>query len=247
MMATAGIIVLEGTYQNKNVYVANSMAGSGAGFCTYEIVVNGDKSTDEVQSSAFEIDLTIYQLAFGDEVSIEIKHKEGCTPKVINPDVLNPIPTFETTDIDISSTGTLSWTTTGEDGILPFVVQQYKWSKWVNVGEVTGIGTTESHSYSFEVNFVSGTNKFRVMQRSHDGKVLASPSVSITSSEPKLTHIYNKKSDEIEFSDETSYEIYDVYGQVKKKGFGRSVDVGNLDKGDYYVSFDSSTIEFKKK
>ena len=101
--AWAGVIALEGTYQQKNIYVSNSMAGSGAGFCTYEIIVNGDISTDEVQSSAFEIDLSLYQLAFGDEVSIQIKHKDGCTPKVLNPDVLTPMPTFETISIDLSS------------------------------------------------------------------------------------------------------------------------------------------------
>lgn len=245
--ALAGVIVLEGTYQNKNVYVSNSMAGSGAGFCTYEIIVNGDISTDEVQSSAFEIDLGIYELNFGDDVEIQIKHKEGCTPKVLNPDVLTPLPTFETVDISLSTSGTLEWTTTNEDGVLPYVIQQYKWSKWVNIGEVDGKGTSGEHNYSFEVKFVSGVNKFRVIQRSHDGKMLSSPTVTHTSTQSKLTHIYNKKTEYIEFSDETAYEIYDVYGQIKKKGYGRSVDVSNLKKDDYYVSFDSSTVEFKKK
>lgn len=243
----AGVIALEGTYQQKNIYVSNSMAGSGAGFCTYEIVVNGDISTDEVQSSAFEIDLSIYELDFGDEVVIQIKHKDGCTPKVLNPDVLTPLPTFETVSINLTSDGALTWTTEGEDGKLPFVIQQYKWSKWVNVGEVDGMGTSEKHNYEFKVTFVSGVNKFRVIQRSHDGKVLNTPTVTHTATEPKLTHIYNKKTEMIEFSDETAYEIYDVYGQIKKKGFGRNVDVSNLEKDDYYVSFDSSTVDFEKK
>ncbi|PJC62331.1 MAG: hypothetical protein CO022_05125, partial [Flavobacteriales bacterium CG_4_9_14_0_2_um_filter_32_27] len=54
----AGVIVLEGHYQGKNLYVQNPFAGSGVGFCTFEVTINGDVTTDEVNSSAFEIDFT---------------------------------------------------------------------------------------------------------------------------------------------------------------------------------------------
>ena len=32
-----GVIVLEGHYQGKNLYVQNPFAGSGVGFCTFEV------------------------------------------------------------------------------------------------------------------------------------------------------------------------------------------------------------------
>ena len=45
----------------------------------------------------------------------------------------------------------------------------------------------------------------------------------------------------LEFSNETLYEIYDTYGNLVKKGFGKAIDIVNLKKGLYYVNYDSST------
>lgn len=92
-------LVIEGKYQNKNLFVQNAFASSGVGFCVYEVRVNGEVTTDELNSSAFEIDLAQRNLKPGDNVSITIKHKDGCTPKILNPDALKPTPTFETIDI----------------------------------------------------------------------------------------------------------------------------------------------------
>ena len=47
-------------------------------------------TTDEINSSAFEIDLSVYNFVFGDHVTVNILYKEECSPKVLNPEVLNP-------------------------------------------------------------------------------------------------------------------------------------------------------------
>ena len=60
-----GVIVLEGHYQGKNLYVQNPFAGSGVGFCTFEVTINGEVTTDEVNSSAFEIDFANFQMKVG--------------------------------------------------------------------------------------------------------------------------------------------------------------------------------------
>src|SRR4051812_14910783 len=92
--ALAGIIVVEGKYQDKNLYVQNGYAGNGVGFCTYEVTINGKTSTDEVNSSAFEIDFAAFQIKPGTPVVVEIKHKDDCVPKVLNPEALKPKATF---------------------------------------------------------------------------------------------------------------------------------------------------------
>jgi capsular polysaccharide biosynthesis protein len=56
------MILLEGTYQGKNVYVQNPFASNGVGFCVYEVRVNDQITTDEIGSSAFEVDLRNFQL-----------------------------------------------------------------------------------------------------------------------------------------------------------------------------------------
>ena len=70
-----GIMILEGKYQNKNIYVSNAFGSPGYGYCTYEIRVNGDLITDRVNSGAFEIDLNNFKFDLGDAVIIEIRHR----------------------------------------------------------------------------------------------------------------------------------------------------------------------------
>ncbi len=241
-----GIIILEGKYQNRNIYVANPESGSGVGYCTYEVRVNGDVVTDEVNGRAFEIDLQQFQLRTGEEVVIEIKHKGGCAPQVLNPGGLKPKPTFITESIDLSTTGVLEWSTTNEAGVLDFIIQQYKWNKWVDVGEIAGTGTPELNNYNYKVHLTSGLNKFRVMQRNYEGKIKKSTSVEFTSDIPKLTFINNRRTNELVFSSDTQFEIHDVYGRLVKRGYGSSVNIDNLSKGEYYVSYDNSTDSFRR-
>src|SRR4051812_37146048 len=141
LISQSNVIVLEGNYQGKVLYVQNPFAPGGVGFCVTEIKVNGNLTTDETNSSAFEIDLKPHKLSIGDKVEIKIFHKDGCKPKVLNPEVLKPKSTFDVIGISADKDGTLKWTTKSETGKLAFFVEQYRWNKWVKVGEVEGVGT----------------------------------------------------------------------------------------------------------
>ncbi|MEW6468567.1 MAG: hypothetical protein AB1458_06565 [Bacteroidota bacterium] len=242
----AGTIVIDGQYQDKNIYVQNSVASSGVGFCTYEVRVNGQTTNDEINSSAFEIDLTQRQLKFGDKVTIEIRYKDGCSPKVLNPEAVKPKPTFELISMSITPDGLLKWTTKGEQGSLPYIVEQFRWNKWVRVGEVDGKGTPGQHEYSFNVSLHSGENQFRVKQVGFTSSPKVSAAVKIVSSSPKLDYALNKNN-KITFTDATMYEIYDYYGTIVKKGYGKDIDVSTLLKGGYYLCYDNQVTEFKKK
>ena len=46
----AGVIVIEGNYQGKNLYIQNPYAGSNVGFCTFEVTVNDETTTDEINT-----------------------------------------------------------------------------------------------------------------------------------------------------------------------------------------------------
>lgn len=247
--AFAGNIVLEGNYQGKNLYVKNTFAGVGVGFCVFEVTVNGSVTTDEWNSSAFEIDLSIHDLDPGDQVVVVIKHKDDCAlPKVLNPEVLNPKSTFKTVSINASADGMLKWSTTDEAGVLTYIVEQYRWNKWVYVGEVEGMGRTgKTNNYSFQVTPHSGGNKVRVKQIDYSGVPRYSPSAELTSSLSQVTGVPAKVDDKISFSAETMYEVYDIHGNIVKRGFSAEIDASNLKKGIYYLNYDNSTVEFMKK
>ncbi len=243
----AGVLIVEGKFQNKNIYIQNSFGSNGVGFCATEIKVNGKITTDEVNSSAFEIDLAAMNIKPGQKVVIEISHKSDCTPVVLNPEVLKPRPTFEVVSMNINSTGTLKWTAKNESGSLPYVIEQFKWNKWVYVGEVQGIGSAENHDYSFQISTHSGENKFRVKQVGLGVTPKVSSPVIINSGSDKPSYMITKDNKEIQYTVETAFEVYDAFGSIVKKGFGKSTDISNLSKGKYYLCYDNQVSEFDKK
>lgn len=248
--AMAGVIVLEGNYQGKNIYVQNPFASEGVGFCTFEVQVNGKTTTDEINSSAFEIDLTFFQLALGTPVEIKIKHKDDCKPRVVNPEVLKPMSTFEVTALGISKDGKLNVTTTNETGKLPYKIEQFRWNKWVEVGEFDGKGSAESNDYTVQLTTLhNGANRFRVKQMDHRGKPRYSFETKTNTVLPEVTFQPGdgKKVDAaINFSESTLYEIYNAYGNIVDKGMGKRVDVTKLEKGEYYLNYDTKTASFKR-
>lgn len=247
-VVNAGVIVMEGHYQNQNIYIQNAISTAGVGFCTYEVTINGMVSTDEIYSDAFEIDLLPFQLKIGTPVMVKIKFKDdGCSPKVLNPNALSPNPTFETAAIDVDNKGELIWTTVNESAALTFLVEQFKWNKWIKVGEIAGKGGPKIHKYSFKTEACAGVNKFRVKQKGLYGKTRYSPAVYYTSLKSEVTYIYNRTTQKIEFSENTAYELYDMYGSIVKKGHGIRYDVSNLKRGIYYMSYGNTMAEVKKR
>lgn len=243
---------IEGHYQGKNLYVQNPEDEDGFGFCVTKATVNGDPIPDGLQSSAFEIDFTSFGLKIGDPVFIVLEHGLGCKPKILNKEVLLPKSTFEVESISCSSEGNLTWKTTGESGKLPYVIEQYRWNKWVVIGEVDGTGEATPSEYNFVVSPHSGENKVRVVQTDHTGRKRPSEAVTFTNTaivEPELSPKKVKK--RINFTSgsspiETKYEIYDAYGNIVKKGVGSEVDCSNLKKGAYYINYDNKNEKFIK-
>jgi hypothetical protein len=241
-------LVIEGVYQGKNLIIYNPFAATGVGFCIYEVTVNGNIITDEINSTSFEIDMAYFRLKKGDPVTVVIKHKEGCNPKIVNPNVLRPASTFTTTAITVDRNGLLQWTTIEESAQLPFYIQQYRWNKWVRVGIEQGKGTPEANTYSYQVHLHSGINKFRVMQLNFNNQPRYSLEAEYNNRlmQP-VTFEMAKTKKSIDFSGETDYEIYDYYGKLRLKGFGQTIDISKLEKGDYFLQYDNSIDKFSKK
>jgi hypothetical protein len=240
------LIELSGTFQGDNLFVKNPFAPEGVGFCVYEVTVNGLTSTDEINSSAFEVNLSVYGFETGEPLIVAIKYKDGCKPMVLNPEVLKPRSTFVVTNISIDN-NRLNWTTSKESGSLPFIVQQYRWNKWIEVGRVTGKGFNSPNNYKTAVRLHSGKNRFRVIQIDHKGTKRYSQEISTLSTRSKVTFSPNRVDDIITFSAPTMYEIYDEYGGIIFKGYGDKVNVQGIEKGKYYLNLDNHLETFVKK
>jgi hypothetical protein len=236
---------IEGHYQGKQIYVQSPTSSDGFGFCINKVSLNGEPIAVDIYSSAFEIDLGSYDLSIGDKVLIVFEHENGCKPKLLNPEVLLPLSTYQLEYISYTSDGNLTWSTTLESGELDFQIQQFKWNKWVNVGRVSGVGTPELNNYLFKLTPHSGENKVRLVQTDNTGQKRYSKEVVFTPENviaPEL--VLDKSSRKIYFKAEnklvkTKYEMFDTFGNILKKGYNNELDNSNLKPGVYYVNYDN--------
>jgi hypothetical protein len=250
-------MLIEGTYQGENIYVQNPFASSGVGFCVTNVLINGQQSIDEINSSAFEIDFSSYELLKGSSVKIKIEYKEDCSPRVLNPDVLKPSSTFAISSISVTPDGLFSFSTTNESGQLPFVIEQKRWNKWITVATVNGQGGSDKNNYSLKLNPHSGRNVFRIKQTDFTRKPRYSQEKKLVRSSVKEVFISNenlmKIEDLLSFNDGSGNEVstlYEIYsnktGALVKKGFGAKVNVSELMKGEYFVMYDNTMAQIKK-
>jgi hypothetical protein len=247
----AAKLSLEGVYQGKNVFIQNPSDASGFGFCVSKIYVNGDLMPISLNSSTVIINLKSLKMSIGEPVFLVIHHNDDCTPKIVNPEVLLPKSTFQLNSISVVNSTDLSWSTTGESGKLNFLIEQYKWDKWVVVGEVMGQGTATLNTYSFKLFPHSGKNEVRVSQIDNTLLKRSSKSTLFTSSVPFVSKTPTKVKDFITFKAnnsevETYFEVFDAYGNILKSGKASKVDCRKLLNGLYYLNFDNKTEKIIK-
>jgi len=236
---------IEGQYQGKSIYVQNPIDEDGFGYCINRITLNGEVIPVDVHASAFQIDLGEYNMKIGDEVVLLFEQEPGCHAKILNPEALRPKSTFVIQDMACTKEGVLTWSTTQESGKLNFLVEQYKWNKWIVIGEVNGIGTPGLNTYTFNVVPHSGDNTIRVSQIDNTSKKRSSQSIIFKSTligTAKLTVSKEDKTISFLLEDvltKTKYEIFDTYGNIVKKGYNSTVDYSNLKPGVYHVNYDN--------
>ena len=243
---------IEGYYQGKNVYIENPINADGFGFCINKISINGDIIPVSTGDEVVALNLKLLNIKFGSPVLIIIYHESGCNPVFINPEVLRTKSTFKITEINISLKGKLEFKTINEQGKLPFLIEQYKWDKWVTVGEVSGNGSPSAQSYFFLLSPHSGENKIRVSQIGNTNKARSSKIITFKSTKPEVYKSPTKVKTHINFISSTSiplkthYEIFDAYGNVLKRGYDMQINCSNLVNGLYYINYDNKTEKFIK-
>ena len=240
-----GEILIKGNYYGFNLYVNNPSVGNG--FCVIKVLVNDKETKDEIRSNAFEVDLSLLNLKIGDPVTIVIKHKDECTPFIANPKALQKTESVSFTAAKVDKNGKLVWGITGEMPDDVFIVEQFRWNKWVKCAEVSTSDTTSKNMYAFDIVPHFGLNQFRVVRNDVNGNPVYSKVVKYISRTAEINLESAKVSDKLVFSAESQYEIFDLKGNFIIEGFGKEVDVSDLEKGKYWVNFDNKSLNFTKK
>lgn len=238
---------VEGHYYGYNIYVLNPSVSADS-FSVKEVYVNGKKTKDEIESNGFEIDLEALNLSDEQSVIIKIVYSKKATPLVINPEDLLPPDKFHFTTVRVKKEQ-LQFRIRGNTGSSNFVVEQFRWNRWLEYYEIDVNDTLRANQYSLPIIPHFGYNEFRVKKTNKYGELIVSKKIKYYNKSAAVTILKKRISpnEELTFSAETDYEIYDEKGNLLLKGTDRYVDISSLSRGNYFVNFDNSSEVITKK
>jgi len=235
---------MTGEYQGKNIYVQNPLSKDKINFCTSEVYLNEKLINTSPKTSAFEINLS--HLKIGGSVFIKIVHKEGCKPKVINPQVIRSKSKFKFLNVN-ADVLSIHWVTVGELPYGKFFLEHYRNKKWGNIEIVTGKGSFESNQYNVKPEHHTGDNKYRIKYVQSDGKIFFSRVFDYFNDVEPVSFFPTLVVDKITLSRETYYAVIDSYGNQVAKGKGKEIALNNLKAGLYFLLVDNREEKFVKK
>lgn len=248
-------VTFSGAYQGEDLYIYNPITNdanaAGYGdetFCISEVLVNGNKYPEVITSSAFNIDMGLLGIGYGDEYKVVLKHDNDCMPELINREILKPISSFKVSSFSLSDDKMFTFSTTGETGKLKFIIEEQRWSRWMKVGEVDGLGGPDTRTYTLKTLAFAGKNKFRVYQVNYKNEKRCSDELEVEyKGEPIVITSKKAVKTNITFSGETAYLVINKFGDELISGTGDNIDVSTLPKGKYFVAYENTYTKFKKK
>jgi hypothetical protein len=145
--------------------------------------------------------------------------------------------------VKVDNAGTLVWTVKNGPGKKPFIIEDFRWNKWIKVGEVESVGTAGIQTYSFRIIPHSGENQMKVTRGE---ELFTSKEIKwIAADIPVVKLTLQKQIKEIQFTHDTMFEILDANGNRVKRGFGPKVSYKDIPAGTYTLNYDNSTTELK--
>lgn len=232
---------LKGGFYGENLIVDNPSIDNG--FCVKAISINGNPTKFDISSNTFEIDLISLNLEYASAVDIKISHSETCIPKILNPEALLEKCGFTMTGFkQDKKTEELIITMANQKSKEPYIVEQYRWKHWMEVGKIEVL-IADTMAYHFKADLYSNNNIFRIKQNSKRKEPCYSAEIKAKSALKEVTFLYDKKANNLTFSSETLYEIYDKKGILLKSGKGKVIDLSDLPWEVYFLNYDNTSIQ----
>ena len=215
---------IKGAYYGENIIIDNPEDNHA--FCVKSIKVNGVKTNTEIASNTFEIDLASLNIDYAASIEIIITHSETCKPKILNPEALKEKCGFNLIGYkQDKKSEEITFTPTNQISKMPYIVEQYRWKRWVEVAKIDVV-FSDTATYRFKPSLHSNANIFRIKQNSKRDDACFSNDLKARSLLKEVTFLYDKKANNLTFSTETMYEIYDKKGNFIKSGLSKVVDLG---------------------
>ena len=140
----------------------------------------------------------------------------------------------------------LSWQTTGEEGIHKFLIEKRKNDNWLIVQTADGKGES-SNFYSLNITPDIGENQYRIKYIDGTGKTFYSGVATFTDNDEPVTFSPQDVSDKITLSRVAQYKVFDPNGNLLTSGKDKEISLNDLSPGLYYLVINNRTEQFVKK
>jgi hypothetical protein len=238
-------LIASGRYYNANVFIYNPDIDNG--YSIQAITINGDTLKGNLSTNGIELDFSVLGLNEGSPIQIRIFYKSGAKPTIVNPEVLASNQNLRFSRPKFIK-GHLQWRLTGSLSDSPIYIEHFEWGEWRLAGEVDPLDTIRNKLYQYDIPSHSGVNRVRLFTFDGQHKKVESKELRYSvSKDMAVTLATTKIKDDVVFSRETHYELFDNNGILLKSGTDRYVNMRDLPKGLYWLNYDNFTIQIKKK
>ncbi len=243
-------MVLEGTYQGKNLYINNPSNAYDSEYSIIKATLNG-RPLANIKSSNFMVNFRGMYLGKYIKIELTYRTKGFPAPQILNPTSIRSSSSFQligNVEIDEDQ---MTWKTKYENSEEPYIIERDLgtglWSDWVLVGTVVGKGSRDYNEYRFALDHLSGANKYRIKQRDGMYQYSYIPPVNFTSTKAPITLAESSVTSKLKLSSKVAYEIYDGFGRLITKGHGKVIDISAIRTGTYFIRIENKTQSFVKK
>lgn len=139
----------------------------------------------------------------------------------------------------------LCWTSINDTPKFAYIIQQYKWDRWVNWDTIISTSTKDTSKYSQKIpRYIhSGLNQFRVKGNNTVSKTVKWQTKEESDFFIDRGHYKYYDTNPIVFKRETYYELYDKFGKLLKSGYEKSFYINDLTMDAYYLNYENKNVE----
>jgi len=162
-------------------------------------------------------------------------------PPAINAQSWIDKPVFK--NINIGSNDTISWTVEKDADSAVYILEEYRWERWIKIAEVPSKGNGENE-YTCKNDTICDLYNIRIRLKS-DRNI---HSRLVQHKEQRaVTFRQGLKDGVLEMSCVTRYEVLDAYSNRVRSGCSEKILVSKLKRGIYYVNYGNEMSKFIKK